>query len=100
MVSGHGGSVSGFSLFLRLRGAVSFEDVGCYGAGRGTESFKSISPALPLKLLSPDCLGERVGAPEYRFVGNIDLFVVVVPNRNEKCKFLVKQTFLRAVLEN
>lgn len=77
MVLGHGGSVSGFLLFLRLRGAVSFEDVGSYGAGRGTESIKSISPALPLKSLSPDCLGEWVGAPESCFVGNIDLFVVV-----------------------
>lgn len=68
--------------------------------GPGTENFRSILPALSLKLLSSDCLGERVGAPESHFVGNIDLFVVVVPNRNEKCKFLVKQTFLRAVLEN
>lgn len=102
MVSGHGGSGSGFLLFLRLHGAVLFEDVGCYGAGRDREqkSIKSILPALPLKLFSPDCLEEQVGAAESCFMGNIDLFVVVVPNRNEKCKFLVKQTFLRAVLEN
>lgn len=60
----------------------------------------SILPALPLKLLPASCPGELVRAPESCFVGNIDLFVVVVPNRNEKCKFLVKQTFLRAVLEN
>lgn len=68
----------------------------------GTENRKHhkyfACPAFKVAL--PDCLGEQVGATESCFMGNIDLFVVVVPNRNEKCKFLVKQTFLRAALEN
>lgn len=78
-------------LFLLKMTAATVRD------GRGAESIPS---ALPLKLLPASCPGELVRAPESCFVGNIDLFAVVVPNRNEKCKFLVKQTFLRAVLEN